>query len=286
MDSIGTSHQTAVEDTFIAWSEMGSGPPLVLLHGIADSRRTWRRAAPLLARGFRVLMPDLPGHGWSGRPDASYTLGWYARMVAGWMDAIGLARAHICGHSFGGGVAQWMLLENRARVERLALAASGGLGREVTPALRLATFPLFGPLLTPPVMWLGVLLAPRLFPAQLGHMEPAEARLLVRMSRVRGTARAFRRTLASVINLSGQYMQTIQRAHEVTLPAIALFWGAEDPIIPVHHGTGLLDRFTGVTLTTYSGCGHFLQLERPGAFARDLGAFLSDPVRRRALLTS
>lgn len=278
-------HETAVEGTSIAWSELGSGPPLVLLHGLADSRRTWRRVAPLLARGFRVLMPDLPGHGWSGRPDASYTLGWYARMVAGWMDAIGLERAHVCGHSFGGGVAQWMLLENRSRVHRLALAASGGLGREVSLALRLAAFPLFGPAFTPPVMWIGVRLGPRLFPEKLGHMAPEEARLLVRMRSVRGTDRAFRRTVAGVINLSGQYVQTIQRAHEVTLPAIALFWGVEDAIIPVHHGSGLRDRFADVTLTTYPGCGHFLQLERHAAFARDLGTFLADPMRRSARLT-
>jgi pimeloyl-ACP methyl ester carboxylesterase len=230
-------------------------------------------------------MPDLPGHGLSGRPHASYTLEWYARMVAGWMDAIGVAKAHVCGHSFGGGVAQWMLLENRSHVDRLALVATGGLGREVSPAIRLAAFPLLGPALTPPFMWLGVLLGPRLFAEKFGHMEPEEARLLVRMSRIRGTARAFCRSLASVINLSGQYVQTIERAHEVSsLPAIALFWGAEDTVIPVHHGTRLLDRFTGITLSTYPGCGHFPHRDFQSTFARDLGSFLCDPLRSRARL--
>jgi pimeloyl-ACP methyl ester carboxylesterase len=118
-------------------------------------------------------------------------------------------------------------------------------------------------------------------------MEPEEARLLVRMNRLRGTARAFRRSLAGVINLSGQYVQTIKRAHEITsLPAIALFWGTEDPVIPVRHGTRLLDRFTGITLTAYPGCGHYPQLEIHSTFARDLGEFLSDPLRARALLLS
>jgi pimeloyl-ACP methyl ester carboxylesterase len=134
-------------------------------------------------------------------------------------------------------------------------------------------------------MWLGVLLGPRLFPEKFGRMEPAEVRLLARMSRIRGTARAFRRSLAGVINLSGQYVQTIERAHEITSPpAIALFWGAKDPIIPVRHSTRFLERFMGITLTAYPGCGHFPQLDVHSTFARDLGDFLSDPIRPSALV--
>jgi pimeloyl-ACP methyl ester carboxylesterase len=128
--------------------------------------------------------------------------------------------------------------------------------------MRLAAFPLLGPALTPPFMWLGVRLGPRLFPEKFGRIEPEEAQLLVRMHRIRGTAQAFRRSLAGVINLSGQYVQTLERAHEIrSPPAIALFWGAEDPVIPVRHGTRLLERFMGITLTAYPGCGHLPQLD-------------------------
>lgn len=285
METVGTAHETVVNGTTIAWGELGAGPPLVLLHGLADSHRTWRRVAPLLARDFRVLMPDLPGHGWSGRPDAPYTLAWYVRMVCDWMEAIGVAHAHVCGHSFGGGIAQWMLLENRARVDRLALIAPGGLGREVSLPMRLAAFPLLGPALTPPTMWLGALLGPRLFPAGFGHMEPEEIRLVVRMIRIRGTARAFRRSLANVVNLSGQCVQTMARAHEVTsLPPIALFWGTEDPVIPIRHGARLMGRATGITLTAYPGCGHHPQLDHHAALARALADFLSGPLRASVLV--
>jgi pimeloyl-ACP methyl ester carboxylesterase len=229
-------------------------------------------------------MPDLPGHGWSGRPDASYTLDWYARKVSDWMDAIGVSQAHVCGHSFGGGVAQCMLLEHRSRVDRLALVATGGLGREVSLALRLAAFPLLGPALTPPSMWLGLPLGLRLFPGKFGHIEPEEARLVVRMSRIRGTARAFRRSLAGVIDLSGQFVYTIDRFHEIASPpAIALFWGTEDPVIPIRHGVSLVERFTGITLTADPGIGHFPQLDAHSAFARALLEFLSEPVCPGAL---
>jgi pimeloyl-ACP methyl ester carboxylesterase len=285
MDAIGTAHQTKVHGTSIAWSEMGAGCPVVLLHGLGDSHRTWRRTAPVLSRAFRVLMPDLPGHGWSGRPDVPYTLDWHARTMAHWMDAVGLAKAHVCGHSFGGGIAQWMLLDNRSRVDRLALVAPGGLGQEVSLAMKLATFPLLGPALTSPVMRLGLLVGPRLFPRSFGDMEPEEARILGRMHAIRGTARAFRRSLAGVINLSGQYVQTIERAHEINSPpAIALFWGAEDSVIPVIHSASFLNRFTGITLASYPGCGHFPQLDTHSEFARDLVDFLSDPLRSPAVL--
>lgn len=91
-------------------------------------------------------MPDLAGHGYSGRPDAPYTLSWHARILIQWMRKLSMPRAHVAGHSYGGGVAQWMLLEDRKRVRRLALVCSGGLGREVAVGMRLASFPLFGPL--------------------------------------------------------------------------------------------------------------------------------------------
>lgn len=283
--TIGTARETTVDGTLIVWHELGAGPALVLLHGLGDSHRTWRRTAPRLAQRFRVLMPDLAGHGWSGRPDAPYTLDWHARTIANWMHAIGLAKAHVCGHSFGGGIAQWMLLDSRSRIDRLALVAPGGLGQAVSLPLRLATLPFWGRALTPAVMRLGLLVGPRLFPKSLGGMEREEARLALRMLRLRGTARAFRRSLTGVINLSGQSVQTIERAHEIeSLPPMALFWGAEDPIIPISHNTTFLDRLTGVTLATYPGSGHFPQLDAPGEFARDLVGFLADSLRGPAAL--
>src|SRR6185437_16400164 len=128
---LGHPRTAVVDGISLAWTEVGRGDPLVLLHGIGDSHRTWRRVAPRLAEHYRVLLLDLPGHGLSARPDAPYTLDWYADMVHGWLDAVGVDRTPIVGHSFGGGVAQWMVLSRRARIDRLALVAPGGLGRSV-----------------------------------------------------------------------------------------------------------------------------------------------------------
>src|SRR3954468_22722392 len=129
-----------LDEVSLHWTEAGAGRPIVLLHGLNDSHRTWRDIWPLLP-GRRVLMLDLPGHGLSGRPDAPYTLDWNATQVARWMERLDLRDADVVGHSYGGGVAQWLLLKCRSRIRRLGLLASGGLGREVDPWLRLASLP-------------------------------------------------------------------------------------------------------------------------------------------------
>lgn len=279
------SHVTAVAGTEIAWTEQGRGEAIILLHGIGDSGRTWVRVAPLLAEHYRVLVPDLPGHGRSGRPDAPYTLAWFADVLAAWMMRIGLRRAHVVGHSFGGGVAQWLLIEHRAQVDRLALVAAGGLGREVTFGLRLAAIPFPERFCTPAAMWLSTLLGLLASRKILGYPGLAEIRESARLNGMEGTGRAFCRTVRGVIDTSGQHMQTRAGVGSVpTLPPIALFWGAEDRIIPVDHGRLALTLFRGATLDVYPRCGHYPHLQEAARFAAELLSFLADDQRAPARL--
>lgn len=285
MEMIGRGHITELEETTLAWGELGKGYPLVLLHGLMDTHRTWRRVAPILAKNYRVLMPDLPGNGFSGRPDAPYTLPWFANLLAEWLEKIGVEKAHICGHSYGGGVSQWMLLDHRDRIERLALVSSGGLGRQVAFGMRLASFPVLGGMITPHALKAALPTVLKYASATFGHMEAEERERFVETLKVPGTQLAFQRTLEGVINVFGQYMQMMQRANEVEqLPPVALFWGNKDPIIPIKHGKKALTDAENITLTTYRGCGHYPQLDFPQNFARDLLKFLDDPHHKPARL--
>ena len=267
----------------VHFAEMGAGEPLVLLHGLNDSHRTWSRVAPALARRFRVVMPDLPGHGLSSRPDTSYSLDYYADVVSSFLREIGVERADVVGHSFGGGVGQLLLVEHRPRVRRLALVASGGLGRDVTWALRLAASPWverFGQPFFP--------IATRIGMRALGTFDDEDVEMLAWMNAMPGTARAFARTVRDVIDLRGQRRHFLDRAHEVAeLPPVAVFWGDSDPILPVAHGVGILDHVDGLTLARFRRCGHFPHREHPEAFVDALTSFLERgdlaPARVRAV---
>jgi pimeloyl-ACP methyl ester carboxylesterase len=203
------------------------------------------------------------------------------------MSAVGVESAHLCGHSFGGGIVQWMLLEHRDRVQRLALVAPGGLGLEAGMGLRFATIPVVGRALTPLVIRFLFPWFVRHAAATFGHVEPEEVDQAEAMNRIPGTDRAFQRSVEGVIDIFGQHMRTMDRIREVTsLPPIALFWGEQDPIIPVEHGRQAFKGATGVTLTTYPEVGHFPHLDRPAAFAHDLGTYLSDPTRPSAQMAA
>src|SRR5919107_783136 len=114
----------------------GSGPPIVLIHGMVNSSRHWEKVALALADRYTVIAPDLIGHGDSATPRGDYSLGAHAAVIRDVLSAIGFDRATIVGHSLGGGVAMQFFWQFPQRTERLVLVSSGGVGQEGSPLLR------------------------------------------------------------------------------------------------------------------------------------------------------
>ena len=108
---------------------------------MVNSSRHWRAVALQLAERHTVIAPDLVGHGDSATPRGDYSLGAHASVIRDLLSALGIGRATIVGHSFGGGVAMVFFWQFPHRVERLGLVSSGGLGPEVSPLLRSVALP-------------------------------------------------------------------------------------------------------------------------------------------------
>ncbi len=120
--------------------EAGSGPPLVLLHGTGGHAESWIRNVLPLAAHFHVYAIDMVGHGFSDKPDLAYTPRDYAAHVRAFLDAVGVARAHLTGESLGGWVALWLALEHPERIDRLILNTAAGLklsaAQQIVPPAR------------------------------------------------------------------------------------------------------------------------------------------------------
>ena len=101
----------------------GRGPAVVLLHGLGGFAESWRHTIEALATRATVFALDLPGYGRSAKPRAAYRLGYFARALHGFLDALGVTQASLVGHSLGGSVAVTYALTHPVRVERVALVA-------------------------------------------------------------------------------------------------------------------------------------------------------------------
>lgn len=264
----------------VRYRAAGSGPLLVLLHGIAGSSSTWEEVGGWLERGHRVIAPDLLGHGESAKPRGDYSLGSYANLVRDLLGALGDERATLVGHSLGGGVAMQFAYQFPERCERLVLVSSGGLGRDVHRLLRSAALP--GAEIVLPM------LCSRVTRSAVGHATHWLGRLGLRagpdLEEVwRGfvslgdadTRRAFLDTVRGVIDVGGQRVSASDRLYLAEELPILIVWGARDPLIPAAHGEAAHERLPGSRLEVFPGAGHFPHRDDPRRFVNLLSDFVA-----------
>lgn len=122
--------RAACNDIEVAWFEVGRGEPLVLIHGLGDDHRAWRRALPDLALRHRVILYDLRGHGESTLGNADRSLRQLGDDLVALLDAVGLESADLAGFSLGGTIAMRVAIDHPERVGSLVLVAtSSRVGR-------------------------------------------------------------------------------------------------------------------------------------------------------------
>jgi pimeloyl-ACP methyl ester carboxylesterase len=264
----------------VAYQDAGSGDEvLLLIHGMAGSSETWRAVIPQLSTKYRVIAPDLLGHGQSAKPRSDYSLGAFAVTLRDLLDELGISRATIIGQSLGGGVAMQFAYQHPDYCQRLVLISSGGLGPDVGWTLRLLSAPgaelILPAIAPPPVVNVGNKL--RSWFSGSGIRSPRGAEMWSAYSSLADsqTRQAFLRTLRSVVDYRGQSVSALNRLHLTSdLPAMVI-WGDQDRIIPIEHAYALNDARPGCRLEVLAGVGHFPHVERPGEVADLLDDFIS-----------
>jgi pimeloyl-ACP methyl ester carboxylesterase len=270
----------------VIYRTAGSGPPLVLIHGMVNSSRHWESVALRLADTHTVVAPDLIGHGDSATPRGDYSLGAHAAVVRDLLAAIGIDSGTIVGHSLGGGVAMQFFWQFPQRTERLVLISSGGLGHDVSPLLRSVALPGASALLS--------LATHKRVVSALGE---AGARLRARGSGkavyLQAIARALRplerpgardaffHTLRSVIDVRGQRVSARDRLYLLDGMPTLIVWGERDNTIPLRHGLEAHAAIPGSRFETLDRAAHFPHLEDPEGLAALLNDFLqtTEPAR-------
>lgn len=270
----------AIHGHRISYRLAGNGPAILLIHGITSSRNTWDAVFDGLAEHHTVLAPDLPGHGDSDKPRGDYSLGAYASALRDLLVYLEIPRVTVVGHSLGGGIAMTFAYQFPTRVQRMVLVDSGGLGGEVSLALRAATLPgaevalplLFGPVTQTALGAGGWLLS------RVGLTPSANTRGLVEglVSLGDGEARrAFVQTARSVLDSRGQRVDARGRLYLAEDLPIMLVWGARDAIIPVEHAEKALELVPHGRLEVFPDAKHFPFNDDPVRFVEVLTDFVA-----------
>jgi pimeloyl-ACP methyl ester carboxylesterase len=250
----------------IAYRDEGAGEVLLLIHGMGGSSSSWRELLPLLAKKYRVIAPDLLGHGLSDKPRGDYSTGAFAVLLRDLLDGLGIPTATIVGHSLGGGIAMQFAHQHRDYCQRLILISSGGLGADVGNLLRVLSLPgselLLNLLASRPVLHATDALRIRL--SLDGKVSRFSETMRAQSWMKDGDSRrAFLRTLRSVVDHRGQAVCALSRLHyNAELPAL-IITGEQDRVIPVAHAQAAHAALPNSRLHVLPDVWHHPQVERP-----------------------
>lgn len=253
----------------LAYVELGdpAGRPVLLLHGVTDSSRTWTMLAPYLA-GHRVIIPDQRGHGGSSAPACCYSPAHFTEDALHLLDALGIRRTAVVGHSLGSMVAQGLAADHPERVSGLALIGSTALPPVVRGNWMWEQFMA----LREPVasntqflrQWSLAASPTPVSPELVRYTDPEAAAVPLHVWR--GVLREF------------AALPVGRHAADVSAPVLILS-GGRDELFTAEHHRSLVAAYPTARAQVFPELGHNLIVERPHELGPVLAAFLSAPLR-------
>jgi pimeloyl-ACP methyl ester carboxylesterase len=264
--------------------ELGSGPPVVFVHGLSGSWQNWLEQLPVFARDHRVVAFDLPGFGASEMPDWQISISGYGRWMDALYDVLGIDVAAMVGNSMGGFISAELAIAYPARVERLVLVSAAGLTVEHQRHDRtLTVLRTLDRRLAAYAGWLGTRSdtlarrprARRMIFGLVAHRPDLLPGPLV-AEQIRGSGKP-----GFVPALDALTSYPIRdRLPEIACPTL-IVWGTKDWLVPVRDADEFARLIPNARKVVWPKTGHMAMLERPAAFNRLLAAFLAEEPGKR-----
>lgn len=247
----------------LSYLRLGSGgAPVVMIHGFGGDLDSWMFNQPVLAEDHEVLAFDLPGHGRSTKEVGTADMAMLVRTLGAFLDAVGIERAHLVGHSMGGALAMAFTLRHGPRVTGLTLVAPGGLGPEINMGF------INGFIAANKRKDAKAVLEQLVANPQAISREMID--LTLKYKRLDGVDQALRKLADGLCPAGRQRVLDRNALAGIAVP-VTVIWGEDDRILPVAHADGLPASFAVHRLP---GIGHMPHMEAAGEVNRLIRAGL------------
>jgi pimeloyl-ACP methyl ester carboxylesterase len=257
------------------WASGDGETAVILLHGLGSCIESWTYNIGALSQQHRVYAIDLVGSGRSDKPPTSYSLVDLAKFVQAFMDALKLERVSLVGNSLGGGIALQFALLFPEQIEKLVLANSLGLGKEIMFFFRLASLPSPSQLFRPSRISTAFILKQIVYDSAVITDDWVE--VLYQIGNLPGAPEALQRQLRANIDFWGvrpeSYSPIVNQLTTINTPTLIL-WGQQDPVLPVAHAQFAAKHLPNADLQIFDNCGHWTQVERSHEFNAAILKFL------------
>ena len=267
-------HRVEIEGAPVTYAEIGSGPPVLFVHGLGGSWQNWLENMPFFAAaGRRAIALDLPGFGSSPMPPWEISVPAYGRLLNGFCAALGLDDVVLVGNSLGGFIAAETAIAMPAWIDRLVLVSAAGISHAEMKRGPVVAGARMLHLLNPVAQNLNAagLRRPGLrqiaFQGVFRHPQRIRRELLYEFS-VNGVGRPG--FLPSVASLTGY--DFLHRLEEIAVPTL-IVWGRDDLVVPASDAPGYRDRISDCELQIFDDCGHVPMAEHPFRFNRAVAHF-------------
>jgi pimeloyl-ACP methyl ester carboxylesterase len=260
------------------WSAGEKGSTVILLHGVGCSVEFWERNIAALAREHRVFAVDIVGFGRTDKPAVDYTFQLMADFVLDFMKTMGIDKASLVGNSMGGGISMTVAAQAPDRVKKIVLVDPVGLGRKLSPVMRIMSLPVIGNVLTKPNRQ-GVERQ-----MQLCLYDPSQASedfidRVAAIGTLPGSQHSFLSLLRETANIFGAKEELVSyfsaRLKKIKTP-ILMIWGRQDRILSAAEGEAAVERMNDVKLHIIDQAGHLPQIDKPEEFNATVLGFLKD----------
>jgi pimeloyl-ACP methyl ester carboxylesterase len=267
-----------VDDIRIHYQEGGSptAPALLMLHGFCSSTLVWSKVfLDLVGAGFRVIVPDLLGFGYSGKPrNGEYTIGGQAQRIIRLLDHLKIESAIIVGSSYGGAVAATCALDYPERLEKLVLVGTVNNNRPLQfKLMRVFSSRVIGDLVSPLLLGSRRLLRKRMKRVYDRHEWVLDERRVEARHRPLRAAATHRAIIRTVRYWDADRIS--REAHLIRHPTL-LIWGDNDPEIPLADGERLHQEIPGSRMVVFESCGHLPHEEYPKEFVEVVSGFVKE----------